>query len=128
MDAQSRLRALYAVWTAFSIAIIALFSDTIVRGGEIGVLHLILAVVFALMGVLGTGLIFNWGDVPALDGRGSADDREKYKRTSSTKADAHLDMLDAETLEALRQRLQQREGDLPLNTLLGQDGELRRRS
>lgn len=127
MDAQSRLRALYAVWYAFGAAIVALFAESIARGGELGLGTIILAIVFAVMGLASTGFIFNWGDLPTLDGRASAENSEKHKRNSTSKADALLEMIDEDTLEVLRQRLRQREDDLPLNELLGQDGELRRR-
>lgn len=122
MDAKSRLRAVYTVWTAFVLAVLAVNAGVIIYQQDIGLANIILTIVLAIMSISATGFIFNWGDLPTSDR--SSTDRQSEKLKRQSRADALLDMLDDETLEALRRRLQEREGNLPLGALLQDDGEL----
>ncbi len=133
MEAQARLRATYAIWTAFFLGLLVVNANAIFNNAELSWVNMVLSIVVALSAVGSTAFVWGFG-AAGQAGAGQAagvnqqqGQVEKQKRLS--RADALMEMLDEDTLEALRQRLEARDDhpqQVPLDALLDEDGEIRR--
>lgn len=114
-----RLEGSRYVWTAFAPAMVFLFISTIFTPGGLGVGHIILGSVIALAAFLSTAVIWS-SDLPEAGLQSRAAEKAKHRNL-----DAILSRLSDDELEALRERLSERQDDE--SYVLGDDGELVRR-
>ena len=124
-----RLVATRYIWTAFGLMMLALMSTSIFGNSDLGVGHVIIAVVLAIASFLSTGVVWNWGDASNTTGANAVALASKQKRSSVDRLAQELDSMSDEDLESLRTRLSGDVRDV-LTTpdySVSDDGELMRR-
>ena len=126
MDSKRRMEATAAIWGPISFAMFGLFLSGGIADG-LTIIHLIIAIVLAVAGLVGTGMLWNWGTVGMFTEMNVADKQhEKPKRDHIEKALKDLSTLSDEELMILKQRLSTGEinDDMLHQYLVSDDGEL----
>jgi len=121
MDSRSRLFATLIIWTAYVLVLVLGIPASNMSGNSAG----IVALFGGFAGFLTTGFFWNWGRLPLA---GSTPQTEAEKSKRRTHVERVLDSLSDDEIEVLRRRLSTDDDEsVSLNTLMGQDGEIRRR-
>ncbi|MCU0511787.1 MAG: hypothetical protein MUE40_04365 [Anaerolineae bacterium] len=109
-----RLRATLFIWLAFAASMGMLLWNGAATGVGVGLGHVILGVMIVAASIVGNGVVWNWGELPH---EASATTRSKGKQKALDKL---LEKLDDADLDALRERLMERDAVYGV----GDDGEL----
>ncbi len=123
-DSRSRMIATGVIWLMVATIFFFVGPALALYHSEEVLFGVLVAALFSM------GFVWNWGRPGTAAARAAGQqqmqgDAEKRKRQS--RADALLDLLDEDTLEALRQRLTQQDGSSYDDYSVTDDGELRRR-
>ena len=122
MDSHSRLTATRYIWTAFFFGL-AVVNSNLFQGGEIGVGNIITTIMVVGAAIVGTGFIWNWGDLPTIQSQ-SAEAEAENKLKRGERVQRLVELMDEDELYELRRRLEIDYSDSPKRIILGDDGEL----
>lgn len=123
MDAKTRLEATKYIWTAYGIALVALFISGAAANG-LEAAHVVLGIAMSIAAFLCSGLVWSWGEVSNVSAVAMMSESEKVKRE---RIDNVLRDLSSEELYALKQRLTDgtvNDDMLYEQMMLSDDGEL----